>query len=1206
MRLRFTLKHQLAVEALQFTNNEFEVSISGWDQLNNGSEQGFVWNNPSSVIADASVSGYANTAAIGQQCPFEPETGWPPGTYTVAITATNTSTGGSSPFISQLNIYGSESGTSLDDAILFLGDDGEWEVGAGELTQQVIFTTSQHYDKIFFKFTKQGVNTGYEVIFTINTIELIRVNGATNDHEISEPDGWKGAKIILERDPQFCDLVEIYEGAAGGAFIFYGENGVEDGGINFIKDVEENYGFDANIEFLAELAPDDVNYETIFEGLLELSGKNEMKDNKMQVPVIRDDFWAKFINRMDTPVNLSDLFDLDGNPVDPCVPVTVTLTDQFINQYFIGFLPEATYSFNAGIVGNGYIQLDFDDTHELMYDAQKAITIDEIDDHISGYPIIDNPEQPNPSFEFEFPGDVVVNDLTIIARNLTNDTTTHLDADIKGYLFDGTTEHLLTRTDYLGSDGTTRRSRFEYSGTITDIKSITVYLYNDSGSTSGDIGLLFDDQVEIGVPGTYTTKFDFHLKSKYPSTTAQGYLIHDLIHGVLARLGLGDNPFYSDFLGSTFTNSRQYDADGCGSYFVVMKGLQIRQYTLSEKPFFISFKQIWDGINPILNLGLGYEVSEDSPDYQYIRIEQRDHFYDDTTSINFSDVREISSTYDQELIFKTIKSGYKKWQSENKSGIDDPQTKQTRATRFEKTGKDLTLESDFIATGLVFEQTRRTKENKKNDDYKYDNDNFILAINKTDVSPDFTPELDENFDSVTNLINPEARYNLILTPLRNFLRWANVIGGCLQSYATSSYKFVSGEGNYDMTSDYSCASGDICQAILCDSLTESDDISLATYNATFGYLHLALLYDITIPMEWEEYQTIRNNRQKAIGISQTSTGHIAFKIKRLEYDIVLGQANIKAWPKTFLSITVPEQDFTMYCEPPTPSIYVDELQAILDYAESLGFGIPSDEVLQLLDDLITELISLGVWQNLDLLYIFATDGDRDFAKINLVSPGNFSAVEVNTPDFITNIGFEGNGTNSYLNTTWAPDPDAVHFTQNECGIFCDVNNDIAASSNVAFGAVGNSGGSGLGRTQLIPKNATGHGFCININGSVVIRGTSVTSDGFFHIRRTSSSDQRIFKNGSQVGTTDTTASTTISEQEMYILAQSFLGTAQALSEYQISVFGIGSSFSGLEQEIFDAFNIYTTAVEAITYAFLLEDSSGIILLENGDTLIKET
>lgn len=520
MRFRYTLKHYLPVEALQFTNNEFEVSISGWDQLNNGSEQGFTWNNPSSVIADASVSGYANTAAIGQQCPFEPETGWPPGTYTVAITATNTSTGGSSPFVSGLNIYGSENGTSLDDAILYDGDDGSWTVGAGESTQQVVFTTGQHYQKIFFKFTKQGVNSGYEVIFTIDSIELIRVNGATNDHEISEPDGWKGSKIILERDPEFCSLVEHYEGAAGGAFIFYGSNGVEDGGIEFIKEIEETYGFDADIGFLAEFAPDDVNYETIFEGLLALDLKNEMKDNKMQVPVIPSSLWAKFINRMNTPVNLSDNFDLDGNPVDPCIPSTVTLTDQKVMTRD-RLYQEESVTIQYNIPDSQYGGIDFYNDALNEQEISEKFTIARLE----------HTERPTELYALEYGGDYTFD---IEIRTATSElfgSVTDAGLEVRLQINDDAAT-VLTQTHE--ADGLESWTNHNYAGTLSLNKGdfIRLYFYNNNAAGASYQFVWFANVLR-----------ESHLiidgNTEYPATQAQGYLIHDLINGVLDRIGCG-------------------------------------------------------------------------------------------------------------------------------------------------------------------------------------------------------------------------------------------------------------------------------------------------------------------------------------------------------------------------------------------------------------------------------------------------------------------------------------------------------------------------------------------------------------------------------------------------------------------------------------------------------------------------------------------
>ena len=114
-----------------------------------------------------------------------------------------------------------------------------------------------------------------------------------------------------------------------------------------------------------------------------------------------------------------------------------------------------------------------------------------------------------------------------------------------------------------------------------------------------------------------------------------------------------------------------------------------------------------------------------------------------------------------------------------------------------------------------------------------------------------------------------------------------------------------------MLTDYSCTSGNQCQAIICDPLSERQDISLTDYNGVFGYLHLAQECEITIPMEKSEYDIIKNNPKKAIGISQTESDHVVFKIKLLEYDLIQGQATIKAWPKTYFNIQVIPSEIEM-------------------------------------------------------------------------------------------------------------------------------------------------------------------------------------------------------------------------------------------------------------------------------------------------------
>jgi hypothetical protein len=335
----------------------------------------------------------------------------------------------------------------------------------------------------------------------------------------------------------------------------------------------------------------------------------------------------------------------------------------------------------------------------------------------------------------------------------------------------------------------------------------------------------------------------------------------------------------------------------------------LKGYLLSEKQYSLSFDKCWKGLNPIFNLSLGYETIGGN---EVIRIEDKEYQYDQTSvSVYIDNVRDIIREYDAERIFKKIEIGYSKWQSEQISGIDDPQTKHVYATRFEKVGTDITLLSDFIGASLAFEIMRR-KSIEKSKDYKYDDDTFILSLNGTPVSADvYLPELDENFNSITDLLNSDTRYNSIHTPLRMFLRWANYFTGALQKYTSSSFRFVSAEGNYDMSSDYNCGATGQCIAIICDDIGEGEDIPLgapANYNSVIGYLHLPEKYTINIDLSWEGYEAIRNNRRKAIAVSQGTTNHKKYFISTLEYEVCKSKAKIVMWAAEPGGLTIPGSD----------------------------------------------------------------------------------------------------------------------------------------------------------------------------------------------------------------------------------------------------------------------------------------------------------
>jgi hypothetical protein len=717
--------------------------------------------------------------------------------------------------------------------------------------------------------------------------------------EISEPDGWKDAVMKLERHEEFHSLVEYFDGS----FILYGNNGILNGGIDFVKAVEREHGPDATIRVQIDFTYDEVTFTSVFDGQYKITDLEEMPNNKMRIPIIRDDFWAKFIARLDTPVDLKSPTDLDGNQTALTQEVNIKLESQKVREVFYS-------KFDDGVAipdpGNDFL-------NEYIQIEPTIVDLDEIKNKFT-LPNATNPEKPVWQWEMLYGGEytwdlrIEASDHTVIGAGGHP-----LDGLAKLFIqFNDQTPIEFTLTNH--DDGVDESSVFTYQDTTNLAPGTIVRIYGFVnaalvgrfyiwGETNTPVSILFTKSPPSGA--AIPSYFSVTANTIFPQTNSPAFLIHDVGAAITDRIIGQLDTFYCDYLGGLLTTARQYAENGCAWAYGIAKGLHLRQYLLSEKSFFMSFNQWWRGINPILNLSLMYDVVDDSP---VIRVGKQEEQYNPTVSINFSNVRQITRKYDNDKIFNKVSIGYSKWQSEDISGLDDPQTKKDYATTFKKIGKPIQVYSEFIAASLAIETTRR-QSRIKSADYKFDNETFIISLNpdlqeeSPDVSPDllqFMPEFSENFNSITNLLNPNFRYNLRITPARNFLRWQKYFQGAIQSYVGTEFRFVGGEGNYDMESEMvetDCEDGDY-QGV---ALSEKQNIAVDT-----NYLHLPHLYECEFPMEWSEYETIRDNRKNAIGISQTDADHVPMFIKTLEYRPVKGTCTCLLWAREYLELGVVE------------------------------------------------------------------------------------------------------------------------------------------------------------------------------------------------------------------------------------------------------------------------------------------------------------
>jgi hypothetical protein len=668
--------------------------------------------------------------------------------------------------------------------------------------------------------------------------------------QISEPIGWDEAMLKLERNEEYHSLVEFYEQPLG----FYGQSSDGDGGFDYITEVQKSQGPDAQISITVDISEDyGDTYGNLFTGLLDITSIKVIDFYKLECGILRNDFWQKFINRKSTPVNLSGITDLDGNTRTVITPFTLSLPSQKIRQTF------RTENYNLLDKGSYDVQYSLSATDPYAVIDLPKVIYSEVNEKFN-YPTTAQSTIPLEFITTEFAGTYAF-DINIYVATGPFIAGTSRTANLNILLsINGTSIDTLAITQQ-GTNGVDGRTLFSYAGTKNLNKGDNIFFYFQytGGGGAPSYSILYNDAFSGGYLSSY---FQILADTIYPDSTCSAFLLADAAESILSKT-IGQNSVVTSNYIST-----SISPDGCGSHYALTKGLNVRGYSLTDKPFFLSFDDWWNGINPILCLGLGYSGSQ-------IEISQRADFYNATPSINFDYVNKIEQSYNAKYIFKTVEMGYEKWSAESDSGIDDPQSKRKYVSRFKTVGEDTQVLSKFIAASLAIEQTRRNKA-EIGKDWRLDNDTMIIALNDADTT---RPELGATFSSITGLLNSDSRYNVRLSVARNFKRWLAFFNGCLKWYATNNkFKFASGEGNYDMTSTLA--------STYCEgdgtSVNEKGDIQ-GGFGTAFDFV--PIVYDFEHPLTYEEYKIIRNNPKNAIGVSRTASGHVPCFIMNLEYQV---------------------------------------------------------------------------------------------------------------------------------------------------------------------------------------------------------------------------------------------------------------------------------------------------------------------------------
>ena len=245
-----------------------------------------------------------------------------------------------------------------------------------------------------------------------------------------------------------------------------------------------------------------------------------------------------------------------------------------------------------------------------------------------------------------------------------------------------------------------------------------------------------------------------------------------------------------------------------------------------------------------------------------------------------------------------------------------------------------------------------------------------------------------------------------------------------------------------------------------------------------------------------------------------------------------------------------------------------DYQAILDYATTQGYTLPSAGQQTLQNQLVVDLKAGGIWSKLDTFAVFATNGNSNFALIDWKRLSQYTAV--NSPTFSSNGGFTGNGTSSYINTNFNPSTSGVNFTLNGASRYFylrgNSNSNMFDSSNEDATSNQNS------LQNTMRPTSTTRNCRINSGGTLLVSyDYTPTALEMKSLHRTSSTDITAFRNTS--GTSITMTSAAIANTNQIILRGGvFYNTAQ------VSMYAMGSSLVSENTDFVNAFNTYLTSL----------------------------
>jgi hypothetical protein len=285
-----------------------------------------------------------------------------------------------------------------------------------------------------------------------------------------------------------------------------------------------------------------------------------------------------------------------------------------------------------------------------------------------------------------------------------------------------------------------------------------------SGSVSGATGYILMD-----------TDFDCSWINRYDATYIPCLYQKDVFSELVSKIGDNTATSYSALLSGLYNDIVITSGDGLRS----MDGAKIK----------ISFQDFFKYLDSYFNVSLMYDNDDNE-----LLIESKEAVFDEAITIDtITNINDFKLVPLIERMPTKITAGCGKHDYDEINGKDEFNQDTEYLTPVTKVGSPLDLTSPIRTDMYGIEYTRINYTDKETTDSDNDNDTFAIHINPTSSGtvpsgyngagqPYFElyrKPIDlgagVNYFEIQNLIYPETAFNVLFSPKRTLLRWANYI-----------------------------------------------------------------------------------------------------------------------------------------------------------------------------------------------------------------------------------------------------------------------------------------------------------------------------------------------------------------------------------------------------------------------------------------------